>query len=95
MIINVIGNIDKEGAKTEDFLLNCLKYSQCCLFVCLKSGVKISKNSQGHLGPLCHIFEGPHNCLRAEIYFFVNETYNVITVASKSAGPAGPPNVNF
>ena len=40
-------------------------------------------------------FEGPHNLLRPRFSFFANGTYNGITVASKSAGPAGPPSLKF
>ena len=40
-------------------------------------------------------FEGPHNLLRAQIAYFVNGTYNGITIASKFAGHADPPSVNF
>ena len=36
-----------------------------------KAGVKIRKKiAKGHLGPECHIFEGPHNLLRALIFLF-------------------------
>ena len=40
-------------------------------------------------------FEGPHNLLRAQIFFFVIETYYIVTDASISADSADPLSVNF
>ena len=67
----------------------------CCKLKSFNAGVKIRKSNQGWFGPLMLYFEGPHNLLRAKIFFFANSTYNGITVTSKSAGPAGPPSVTF
>ena len=43
-------------------------------FVFHKAGVEISKNCQGNLGPLSHIFEGPHDFEGPRFSFLANGT---------------------